>query len=73
MITSATDFDLRPRNTFRIQCHARQWIEFSACEDIPAVASQLSVASGPTLMIGAGSDILSPSPNIPALWPTAPS
>lgn len=65
MITSATDFDLRPRNTFRIQCHARQWIEFSACDDIPAVASQLSVASGSTLIIGAGSDILFTLPEFP--------
>ncbi|MBD5345924.1 MAG: UDP-N-acetylmuramate dehydrogenase [Bacteroides sp.] len=58
MITCLTDFDLRPRNTFRIPSRARLWIEFNAADDIPAVAENCNATTGPVLIIGAGSDIL---------------
>jgi len=57
MITTASNFDLRHSNTFRIPCRAAQWVEFTDRNDIPAVAEAME-ASERALVIGGGSNIL---------------
>ncbi|MCM1116378.1 MAG: UDP-N-acetylmuramate dehydrogenase [Pseudoflavonifractor sp.] len=66
MITVANDFDLTPRNTFRIRSEAATWIEFTHCDDIPRVAEMLHgiSASSPGIVIGEGSDLLFTSSRI---------
>ena len=41
MIHTATDFDLRPRNTFGLRASCSRWIEYTSDDDIPSVIAML--------------------------------
>ncbi len=64
MISIIHDFDLRPRNTFRISARAESWIEFTGRDDLPAVARYMAESGKPAYVIGEGSDLLFTAPEI---------
>lgn len=58
MIHTATDFDLRPRNTFGLRASCSRWIEYTSDDDIPSVIAMLDSDGSPWFHFGAGSNLL---------------